>query len=142
MELAADLKRRFAQIPPGALAYGVCHGDLLGGNANITADHLVTFYDFEFIGLGWQVIDLSGFCWAIHRYKENTALWETFLEGYTSLRPVGALDLKVVPLFIVLRHLFILGLNSSHLDVWGDTAMDEKYLDFHLAFIREHADKL
>lgn len=142
LELSADLKRRFALIPPEGLAYGVCHGDLHGGNANITADHVVTFYDFEFVGVGWQVIDLAAFCWAIQRYHQNGIFWEIFLEGYTSLRSINALDLKMVPLFILLRHLFLMGLHSCYLDVWGETVINDSYLDFHLAFIRSCADVL
>lgn len=141
-DLVTELKHRVALIPPESLAYGVCHGDLHGGNANITTDQVVTFYDFEFVGWGWQVIDLAAFCWAVQRWKENIVLWSIFLEGYTSCRSVGEADLRVVPLFILLRHLFLMGLHARYLDVWGETVISDSYLDVHLAFLRAGADAL
>ena len=142
LQLVTDLKQRLAMLPLYALEQGVSHADLHGGNANITSEQIVTLYDFEGVGYGARVIDLAAFRWSVTRHKEDEIHWQTFLDGYTSHRPVSELSMKAIPLFVVMRHIFLMGMYANRLDVWGLNEMNEQFLDFHLAFIRACADKI
>jgi Ser/Thr protein kinase RdoA (MazF antagonist) len=141
-QLAERLKRRLADVPTGALAVGACHGDLTGSNASVDDDGTVTFYDFEYCGVGWRAYDLASFRWsmALGRSRmglDDEALWTAFLAGYREGRAVNDVDLAIVPVFVAIRHLWYLGLQTANWDYWGRHEVDDAFFDRELAFLRE-----
>ena len=63
--------------------------------------------------------------------------WTVFLEGYTSRRPINDSDLEAVPLFVAMRHIWLLGLDAGNGDDWGYGGLDAAYFDWGLTFLRE-----
>src|SRR5690348_1663135 len=47
LNLAHQLKKRVINLPLETLDFGICHGDPHGGNAHITEDQVITFFDFD-----------------------------------------------------------------------------------------------
>src|SRR5262249_23657795 len=61
--LAPAVTERLASLQARGLDRGVCHGDAQGGNAHITPDGTITFFDFDVCGSGWRAYDVAVFFW-------------------------------------------------------------------------------
>jgi len=145
LQLAHTLKERIALLPAQALDMGACHGDAQGGNANISGEHTLTFFDFDVSGRGWRAYDLAVFYWsaALGKYRlgrndeQVERLWAAYLAGYLERRPLSDLDIQAVPLFVAARHFWFLGLHTANWDYWGWSEIDDRFFDRELAFLRE-----
>jgi Ser/Thr protein kinase RdoA (MazF antagonist) len=121
---ADRLRQRLGSLPPARLDAGWCFGDFHGGNAAFAGD-AVTFFDFDLCGHGWRAYDVAVFRWG-HTggwitEKKAESRWRAFLEGYAEHRPLGAADLAAVPLFVMLRQYWFLGLvvaQAPHRGFW------------------------
>ena len=136
--LAEKLRRRVEDLPVDALETGFCHGDFHGGNAHLDGTTL-TFFDFDCCGPGWRAYDVAVFLWgwSLQRRKKADRLWAAFLKGYTKRRPLAPLDLAAVPLFVAIRHIWLLGLHTGNGHDWGFGWMNDRYFDRALKFLRE-----
>jgi Ser/Thr protein kinase RdoA (MazF antagonist) len=122
LPLAERLRRRLAALPAKRLETGWCYGDFHGGNAAFSRDQeggdTVTFFDFDLCGIGWRAYDVAIFRWG-HTggwlpEKQAEARWQGFLEGYAEIRRLDEFDLAAVPLFVMLRQYWFLGLVVAH----------------------------
>jgi Ser/Thr protein kinase RdoA (MazF antagonist) len=139
--LADRLRVYIAELAP-QLTRGYCHGDCHGYNAHFGDDGMATFFDFDDGGPGWFAYDLSVFLWSayISGNAERRALWRHFLSGYARRRRVASTDLDAVPLFIAIRHFWLLGEYAAGAEVWGTAWMGE-WFDRQLAFLRHWQDE-
>jgi Ser/Thr protein kinase RdoA (MazF antagonist) len=146
LEGFAGRLRARAEAAVGAdLDWGVCHGDFSStGNFHVAEDHTLTVFDFDLCGPGWRAYDLAPIQRAARGYK-NSAIWDTFLKGYTETRPLAAADLAAVPLFHTVNHLWSLGMRAGNVAKWGALFMGDWYLDWQLTFFRnweaEHGEQ-
>jgi Ser/Thr protein kinase RdoA (MazF antagonist) len=128
--IAATLRARLADVAREPLDTGFCHGDLHDGNACITADQALTLFDFDCCGRGWRAYDLAVFRWSLEALglapAARDALWEAFLSGYQARRALGPRDRAAVPLFLVLRQIWYLGLAASFAPERGSNYVDEQ----------------
>ena len=121
---AERLRQRLASLPPERLDAGWCYGDFHGGNASFDGE-AVTFFDFDLCGEGWRAYDVAVFRWG-HTggwipEKKAASRWHAFLEGYAEHRTLDAFDLAAVPLFVMLRQYWFLGLvvsQACHRGFW------------------------
>lgn len=121
-QVAAQVRRHLAALPRQAPAYGLCHGDLHPGNARFDPAAEPTLFDFDFCGHGWRTYDLTVFLWNAFgegRSKRWRAdRWRAFLRGYREVRPLDEAALEAVPLFLVARQIWLLGLDCSGHTEW------------------------
>lgn len=144
LQVAAEVRARMAEVAEG-LEMGVCHGDALGGNAHLSADQGLTFFDFDVCGWGWCAYDLAVFYWGCALGKsrlgrsdeEVERLWQAYLGGYLERRQLGELDRRALPLLVVLRHFWFLGLHTANWENWGIGEVDDRFFDRELDFLRE-----
>jgi Ser/Thr protein kinase RdoA (MazF antagonist) len=106
--LVERLRTRFEHTREQLSDWGFCHGDLHFGNAHV-ADNRLQVYDFDFCGPGWRVYDLATYRWAARMRNVEQRAWTPFIEAYLQLRPVPAAELEAVPLFVLLRHIWLMG---------------------------------
>ena len=108
------------------LEFGFCHGDFKGGNA-CESDGSFTFFDFDCSGWGYRAYDLAVFPWAFAidecTSERIEAMGRSFLGGYMRHRKVSDNDIDVIPAFVAIREIWLLGL---HIDLgnqfgWGLT---------------------
>lgn len=119
------------------LEWGFCHGDMTGGNAHIAQNGTITFFDFDFCGKGWRAYDLAVFRWGMgHRSKDPDAAWEAFLKGYFSVRLLAQVDLDATEVFVLVRYIRYLGINTSRGRDIGYGWMNDRFFDHHLGRIR------
>lgn len=147
LHLANFLKERIARLPIQALDRGACHGDAQGGNAILSGEKMLTFFDFDVSGSGWRAYDLAVFYWGMVLGKSRLGwddeqverLWTAYLEGYLERRHLSEPDLQAIPLFVMLRHFWFLGLHTANWDFWGYGEVNDRFFERELAFLREWA---
>ncbi len=105
-ELEVRLRNRLSRCGLQALDWGFCHGDLGSGNAQVHESQLVLL-DFEFCGMGWRVYDLASYRWHARCQGLEERTWKAFVSAYLQVRPAMAQQLEMVPLFLILRHLWV-----------------------------------
>jgi Ser/Thr protein kinase RdoA (MazF antagonist) len=102
------------------LTWTHCHGDCHGNNARITESGQAAFFDFDDGGPGYLAYDLSVFLWAKVSFgRKNHAMWDAFIEGYRTIRPIGPNDLEAAHVFVVVRHIWLMGEYASRAREWG-----------------------
>jgi Ser/Thr protein kinase RdoA (MazF antagonist) len=132
----AERLRRVVGERHGELSQCVCHGDCHGSNARIDSLGSATLIDFDDGGPGWVAYDLAVFLWtACAFFPQRRALWRYFLDGYRSVRPIPRADLDAVPLFVPLRHIWLLGEYAAGAGGWGTWWLGE-WFDRQIAFLR------
>ena len=143
--LAATAERLVSHVLDLAekgLAWGPCHGDLHGGNIHQTDGGVLTLFDFDCCGPGWHAYDLAVFHWSVSVEANQRDLWDHFVAGYTSIRPLADVDLKAVPVFVSCRAFWFAGLLASNADDLGSGWLRDYQLDRLMAFLKRTASEL
>lgn len=137
---AERLKFKMEQLTSDANDWGACHGDLHGWNVFHAAGGALTHFDFDCSGAGWRAYDLSVYLWNLVHGRDDAAkfkdeCWDAFLEAYLSERPMSQADLDAIPLFVAIRHIWLIGLHTGFSAVWG-AWQDDGYFDGKLKFLK------
>ena len=122
------------------LTRGICHGDFHGGNANRGRDGSFQFFDFDCAGPGWRAYDLAVFRWALMRRPKDypvEALWQAFVEGYSSRNSLKDVDLAAVPEFVAIRQIWLMGLHATIVKTRGSGFMNDAYFDREMKILRD-----
>jgi Ser/Thr protein kinase RdoA (MazF antagonist) len=102
------------------LAWTHCHGDCHGFNARIIDGGRAAFFDFDDGGPGYLAYDLSVFLWARVAFgRKLFAVWDAFVDGYRTVRPITPNDLDAAHWFVLVRHFWIMGEYASRAPEWG-----------------------
>ena len=109
--LAKRVRTRLAIAQEHLLDTGFCHGDLHGGNAHLENGRLA-LYDFDCCGTGWRVYDLATYRWAARIRNVAEKAWKPYIEAYLQIRPAAANTIEHVPLFVLLRHIWLHGYHA------------------------------
>jgi Ser/Thr protein kinase RdoA (MazF antagonist) len=98
------------------LSTGFGHGDAWGGNAHAT-DHAVTFFDFDCCCEGWRSDELAIFIYgqALAERPDAPAHCAAYFAGYRAQRVILPADFDAIPLFVLLRQIWHLGLHMRWL---------------------------
>lgn len=136
--IAGVLETRLADA--GALSMVACHGDCHGGNNFILrpgdgAAATTSFFDFDDAGPGFLAYDLAVLPWGLLPRKvlpapdaEMLEKWRRFMVGYRSQRTIPEPDAAAIPLFVCIRHVWLLGEYASRAHHWGSQAMPTAWL--------------
>ncbi len=135
-QIADTIRHRFAALPSNDLEEGFCHGDFHPGNVHFVNDETAMVFDFDGCGWGWRAYDVAVFRWSARLREKETLCWEPFLRGYQAVRAIADVDLRAIPLFIGIRHFFLLGVHTGNGQDWGFGWMNEKYFDEAIAFFK------
>jgi Ser/Thr protein kinase RdoA (MazF antagonist) len=133
-ELATKLRSYVIAAKDAGLGWGVCHGDFGAKNILVSPNEVVVL-DFDFCGVGWRSYDFTSIRKAAIEHHLPTH-WESFLRGYTEIRPLADIDRKAVHVFRALRTLSMLGVFAQNADEWGAEILDDRRLDRWLRFFR------
>lgn len=134
--LAARLRVRVEEAASAGLDWGVCHADFGPKNIHIASDRSLTVFDFDLCGPGWRAYDFAVFRW-VAVGRNNSALFDSFVKGYTEIRNFAAADLAAVPLFHAICQIWSAGVFARNVAHWGTVCMSDEYLDGVLASIRK-----
>jgi Ser/Thr protein kinase RdoA (MazF antagonist) len=109
--IAENLTEEISRLDLDSLNYGIIGGDFHGKNQHFTQDNHLTLFDFEFCAHGYRVYDIATFKW--NRSSTDTEIWQSFLEGYQSVRKLSDSELKAIALFVKLRNLWWMGMRVT-----------------------------
>jgi Ser/Thr protein kinase RdoA (MazF antagonist) len=104
----------------GDLTWTHCHGDCHGFNARIVDGGKAAFLDFDDGGPGYLAYDLAVFLWAKVIFgRKLFAMWDAFVDGYRTVRPIAPDDFDAVHRFVIVRHIWLMGEYASRAREWG-----------------------
>ncbi|WP_245375784.1 phosphotransferase enzyme family protein [Paenibacillus eucommiae] len=133
------LQQQIDKMSP-SLNWGLCHGDLNGGNCHIDNDGRVTFFDFDCEGPGWPAYDVAVFNWSVRDMPDRSValkLWQEYLDAYQSEMPLSAADTTAIPYFVAARQIWLVGLHCEHADEWTYGNLNDAYFDRRLRILQE-----
>jgi Ser/Thr protein kinase RdoA (MazF antagonist) len=107
---------------------GLCHGDLQSENFYYQEDGSVNFIDFDFAGYGPLLYDLGAYTWYDHKAK-TPAMLDSFYQGYSSQIHLDKQEIELIPLFGMLRALFLMGMWRQFMD--GESNSEWPPLQIH-----------
>ncbi|MFN9728087.1 phosphotransferase enzyme family protein [Acidovorax sp.] len=137
--LAGRLLEELTALEPG-LSRVVCHGDTHGFNNHIhtgpDGSKAAAFFDFDDAGPGFLAYDLSVLPWSYMvrktiREPDDTLRerWTHYLRGYRCAGgEISEDDIKALPMFVQLRHLWNMGEAVGRLHHWGTSMAPADWL--------------
>jgi len=130
--------------------YGVCHGDLHGGDVRYREDNTPILFDFESSGCGWRALDIGVFLttaadWMdISRQAEDSrhSRLAAFLRGYSSHRELSKNELAAIGLTPPIHHIFLMGHVLRYTTGWeGEYWANDEFIDWHMNWFRYWAER-
>jgi Ser/Thr protein kinase RdoA (MazF antagonist) len=117
------------------LTWTHCHGDCHGFNARIGDTGEAAFFDFDDGGPGYLAYDLAVYLWAKVSFGRNQhATWHAFVAGYRKIRPITAADFEAAHVFVIVRHIWLMGEYASRAGEWGSEPV--RWIAGELEFLR------
>jgi len=89
--------------------FSLIHADLHPGNVLVAAHGDLGLIDFDDAAYGWHGYDLASALIEAHADDDFPALREALLMGYRAVRPLTPQDEAMLPVFLLLRGLALLG---------------------------------
>jgi len=117
-KIAQEVKAAVHAVPKESLDFGICHGDLHGGNLHLNNGQ-VTHFDFEECAYGYRIYDLATFKWGLGSGDQQTKSWTAFIEGYQSIRPISEPACSLINTFMVIRELAETAYGIRHVQDFG-----------------------
>lgn len=145
-QLRVFMKKTLSKSKP---EYGICHGDMHHGNIHFDNDGTIMIFDFDCFGYGWRAYDIAVFLW--HQQLNRSASededskqkqWESFLDGYNTVRHMNVNELNAIKVFVIIREIWLLGIHLGSLERnRGCDWLSDRYFDFHIKFIKKWLNK-
>lgn len=119
---------------------GVVHMDIWYDNMAVTNEKDITIFDFDFCGNSAQILVVGYFCKQLFHIetdkKEYQLKMQHYLEGYQSVTPLSATELKLIPKAGLAVFVFYLGVQAQRFD-WSNIFLSENYLKmFYVARLK------
>ena len=131
--LAIKLRKLFGSFELSSLPYGIIHGDFVSCNLHLKTDGSVSVFDFDRIGYGWRAYEVGAYLGHLASYsfkfgeKVNfSQLTEAFLKGYESKTDFSKTEKSLIPLFHLMRRLWILGVCCDNHEDWSHSFLNTK----------------
>jgi Ser/Thr protein kinase RdoA (MazF antagonist) len=128
-------------VAKARLEWTCCHGDCHGGNAhNLTEGPRAgeaAFFDFDDGRPGYLAYDLAVFLWAYVSFgRKQHPKWHAFVEGYRSVRTLTDATLDSAHLFVLIRHMWLLGEYAGRMMEWGNRSVPAEWISDQLEFMQ------
>lgn len=145
VQMAAQVTEQFEKLDLGNFSYGYCHFDFLPKNFHFQANGELTFFDFDFMGKGYLINDITSFY--IHYFlecfhhkisrEEAEKAFALFVESYRKTRPLSDEELAAMPYFGFGFWVFYLGFQYENFDDWSSIFFGPNYLKQRVALIKK-----
>ena len=125
--------------------FGICHGDLHGGDVAYDGGNNPTLFDFDSSGCGWRALDIGVYPASVdwmdlsdEKERVRRDRLDTFLDGYTRIRDLSEDELTAIRRTPPIRHIFLMGFVLRYTALWTGTHWaDESFIDWHMDWFRE-----
>jgi Ser/Thr protein kinase RdoA (MazF antagonist) len=120
-QAARQVVSKLERIDKSSFSTGYCHFDFLPKNFHFEEDQ-ITFFDFDFMGYGWLINDLTSFWQHLQldvyagrmKQEEADSMFFIFLSSYRERRPVSEDELAAMPYLSLGFWLFYMGFHTTH----------------------------
>ena len=129
--------------------YGICHGDLFGGDVRYKEDNTPVIFDFDSSGCGWRALDIGVFLGATPDWMDTSSRAEdtrqerltTFLRGYSKHRELSENELAAIQLMPPIHHIFLMGHVLRYSTIHeGEFWANDEFIDWHMKWFRYRAE--
>lgn len=137
------------ELSASGFASGYCHFDFLPKNFHFDGD-AITFFDFDFMGYGWLINDISTFhqhlCLDVYTGRCTQAdadkVYAVFLDAYQQQRPLSEQEKAAVPYLGLGFWLFYMGFHTTHDQFFAFTQAShlKGVINYLRAFVAKHFD--
>lgn len=125
--------------------FGICHGDLHGGDVAYDREDCPTLFDFDSSGCGLRALDIGVFPASVDwmSFSDETdrirrQRLDVFLDGYTRVRDLSADEISAVHMTAPIRHIYLMGFVLRHTVLWkGRHWVDDGFIDWHMDWFKE-----
>jgi Ser/Thr protein kinase RdoA (MazF antagonist) len=107
-QLRHKLYEQLLEYGKGPQHYSMIHADLNASNIMVQGDHLFVF-DFDDAGFGWHMYELAVALYSLLDHADYAAAQTSLINGYRERRDLPESDLAILPVFMLIRSLAILG---------------------------------
>lgn len=129
--------------------YGICHGDLFGGDVRYKTDNTPVIFDFDSSGCGWRALDIGVFLttpeWmdtSDEAEKLRQTQLSTFLQSYSINRKLSEDELSVIQLTPPIHHIFLMGHVLRYTTLYeGNYWANDNFINWHMKWFRYWAEK-
>ena len=104
--------------------FSLIHADLHAGNLLVT-DSGLGVIDFDDAAWGWHMYDLATALVEYRDAEDFAALRDAMLAGYREHRRLGDADLAMLPVFLLLRQLALIGWLHERPEYRGDPYLED-----------------
>ena len=135
------LAEKMKEIRSDEVRFGAVHLDIWYDNMHITPGGEVTFFDFDFCGNGWQVLDLAYFNVQLFNTEPDANEYQRklqrFLDGYETVTIISSAEKQLIPYLAVSLWFFYLGIQCQRFDDWGNLFISENYFKRFIELIQK-----
>jgi Ser/Thr protein kinase RdoA (MazF antagonist) len=129
----AYLLKEWERADISQIRQGIIHLDIWFDNLNITNDHKVTIFDFDFCGNGWLCLDVAYYILQLHNVdkyepKDYQPKVDSFIKGYESITPISMEEKRLIPMLGVSLYFFYLEVQCKRYNNWSNSFLSENYL--------------
>jgi len=118
---------------------GLVHMDIWYDNMAVKNTNDITIFDFDFLGNGWQILDVGYFCKQLFFIEQDKTQYElklqSFLKGYQQHKTLSDHELKLIPKAGASVFIFYLGVQAQRFD-WSNIFLSENYLKMFVGRIK------
>lgn len=103
-----QIRDRLREYGTDRPTYGIIHADLHPGNVLVDGGR-TRLIDFDDAGFGWHMHELAVALYNNQGSRHFGAMQEALIRGYRSRREIAEEDLAMLPLFLLMRNLMVIG---------------------------------
>ena len=115
--LQKTLLGEFEKADSNKIRKGVVHLDIWADNAAFKNENEMTIFDFDFCGNGWLCYDIAFYSSMVFatelEEKERASKMEHFINGYQSITPIPAEEMRLIPVLATALQFFYLGIQCQ-----------------------------
>ena len=145
-QTASQLERLTVPLPAQPPYHGLCHGDVNNGNFLLTGPEDWALLDFEYSGTGWRIFDIATFynnqIIGQGRSEQTYQMLDAFLNGYQAVRPLAPEEIDLLPAFVLLRQVWLLGVAARNRPLISQSQWEGWLQGQVMPFIREWRRRL
>lgn len=145
VKLQARLLEILSGVKPDQLRKGVVHLDTWFDNMHITKDGVITLFDFDFCGNGWQCLDIAYYLMQLYVVEPDAREYqiksEHFLEGYQGLTPISDEERRLLPALGLSLYFFYLGVQCRRFEDFSNVFLNPTYLERYILLrVKKYAE--
>ena len=146
-DIAEHCRNRITQLlPKSKPEYGVCHGDLHGGDVRYDENNVPVLFDFDSSGCGWRALDVGIFLasddWmdvSSEAESKRQSRLSALLEGYSTIRKLSDAELEVIQLTPPVRHIYLMGFVLRYTTTYeGEHWANDNFIDWHINWFKAY----